>query len=192
MQKMGGDGVGGCRWLAVVSREKRSRERWCGALLSASLDLPKLGSGQRGRKPSVPPTLFCRCLSWPTRILAETVRTLVGTVCRNFDVASNGGSQPSNGITQPSGCAFPRLLKTHMISIASRADGLSGWPHIYAACTPFYIGLWPRRRADPACPTPRKRCMTCWQLGPAECERSDFALCAQVAPNLEPQMRSQF
>ena len=128
----------------------------------------------------------------PTRILAETVRILVGTVCRNFDVASNGGSQPSNGITQPSGGAFPRLLKTHMISIASRADGLSGWPHIYAACTPFYIGLWPRRRADPACPTPRKRCMTCWQLGPAECERSDFALWAQVAPNLEPQMRSQF
>ena len=111
VQKMGGDGVGGCRWLAVVSREKRSRERWCGALLSASLDLPKLGSGQRGRKPSVPPTLFCRCLSWPTRILAETVRILVGTVCRNFDVASNGGSQPSNGIHSTFGWCVSTIAK---------------------------------------------------------------------------------
>ncbi len=47
----------------------------------------------------------------PTRILAETVRILVGTVCRNFDVASNGGSQPSNGIHSTFGWCVSTIAK---------------------------------------------------------------------------------
>ncbi len=156
VQKMGGDGVGGCRWLAVVSREKRSRERWCGALLSASLDLPKLGSGQRGRKPSVPPTLFCRCLSCPREYSQrryESWWALSAAILMSHPTAV---LNLQTAFTQPSGGAFPRLLKTHMISIASRADGLSGWPHIYAACTPFYIGSLASPKSRPCLSDPEK------------------------------------
>ena len=50
------------------------------------------------------------------RIPAKTVRMLVGTVCRNFDAASNGHSTAvlnlSNDITQPSGCMYVSTIQT--------------------------------------------------------------------------------
>ena len=46
--KMRIDGPDGCRWLAVVSREKRSRERWCASLcLPCECCLP--GSAKLGQ-----------------------------------------------------------------------------------------------------------------------------------------------